>query len=226
MAAVLQRSGVKYVFKLRIVFEKGEKTRFIGHLDILRTFIRGLKRAKIPVAYSNGFNPHAIMTFALPIGVGVTSQCEIMDVTIKEKLPEDLIINSINNNMQEGGIKIISANYTDKPMPEIEKAEYIVEILNDGEVNTVDFEKAFAMQEIIVDKKSKKKLKQVNITEHIFEYEIIETKDNIIKLRLVVSAGNTFNIKPSLIITGLSSVIEALNPIGIKEHRTKFIFKN
>ena len=145
--------------KLRIVFEKGEGIRFIGHLDILRTFIRGLKRANMPVKYSDGFNPHAVMTFALPMGVGVTSECEIMDVTFTKNIPANEVIDGINTNMQQGSIRIISAEYTEEPMPEIEKAEYVISVINDGKLNIEDVKNALAQTEIMVEKKSKKQVK-------------------------------------------------------------------
>jgi len=220
------RLGVAFVSnKLRIVFEKGEGIRFIGHLDILRTFIRGLKRANMPVRYSEGFNPHAVMTFALPMGVGVTSECEIMDVTFTNNIPANEVIDGINSNMQEGSIRVIRAEYTDEPMPEIEKAEYVIDILNDGKLNIDDVKNALAKTEIMVEKKSKKQVKQINIIEHIFESEILSYNENSLKIRIVISAGNSFNVKPSVVISGLEGVAETFNPIGIKAHRTKFLFK-
>ena len=226
MAVGQIRLGVIFVSnKLRIVFEKGEGIRFIGHLDILRTFIRGLKRANMPVKYSEGFNPHAVMTFALPMGVGVTSECEIMDVTFAKNVPADEVIEAINTNMQAGSIRVISAEYTDKPMPEIEKAEYVIDILNEGKLNIDDVKNALLEKEIIVDKKSKKQIKQINIIEHIFESEILSYNENSLKIRLVISAGNSFNVKSSVVIDGLAGVAESLNPVGVKAHRTKFLFK-
>lgn len=212
------------MIKMRLVFEKGEATRYIGHLDVLRTFIRALRRADIPVKYSEGFNPHATMTFALPLGVGVTSECEIVDITITKEMQIDNVISSINENMQEGGIKIISAEYTDKPMNEIQKAEYIIKIKNDGLLNIDDVKTALLQKEILIDKKSKKKLKEINIMEHIFESEILEHTDNSVSLRVIISAGNTFNVKPQLVVAALASVAQSLNPISSAPHRKRFIF--
>ena len=70
---------------LRATFKKGEALRYTGHLDILRTFVRGMRRGEIPFKYSEGFNPHAVMSFALPLGVGTTSECEIVEIQMKEQ---------------------------------------------------------------------------------------------------------------------------------------------
>lgn len=211
--------------KLRLTFEKGEATRYIGHLDVLRTFIRALRRGGIPVKYSEGFNPHAVMSFALPLGVGVTSECEIVDIAVNEALPIDTVINNINQNMQNGGLRIISGEYTDKPVREIEKAEYIIDIKNDGRLNIEDVKSALSQKEILIEKKSKKKLKEINIMEHIFENEIVGFTENGVKIRVVISAGNTFNVKPQLVVSALTSAAQSLNPITAFSHRKRFMFK-
>ena len=81
---------------LRATFKKGEALRYTGHLDILRTFVRGMRRADIPFKYSEGFNPHAVMSFALPLGVGTTSDCEIVEIQMKEQIPVEDFIKAVN----------------------------------------------------------------------------------------------------------------------------------
>ena len=211
--------------KLRVTFEKGEAIRYIGHLDILRSFVRAMRRANIPLKYSEGFNPHAVMTFILPMGVGVTSACEIVDISLREDIPTDDFINSFNNVTQDGGIKIISAEYTDEKMPVIQKAEYVIDIISESDINIKEIEQAFDMNEIMVEKKSKKTVSLINIQEHIFEKEIISCDKNRVILRLVISAGNTFNVKPSVAVNAISSVCESLNPVAVMPKRTKFIFE-
>lgn len=68
------------------VFEKGERIRHIGHLDIQRSVQRGLRRSGLPVAYSNGFNPHILLTFASALSTGACGTREIMDVTMAEQV--------------------------------------------------------------------------------------------------------------------------------------------
>ena len=70
--------------RLRIRLSRGEEIKFISHLDIMRLWERALRRAQIPLAYSEGFNPHPRISLAAPLPVGVTSEAELMDVfTIK-----------------------------------------------------------------------------------------------------------------------------------------------
>ena len=72
--------------RMLAVFEKGERIRHIGHLDIQRSVQRGLRRSGLPVAYSNGFNPHILITFASALSTGACGRREIMDVTMAEEV--------------------------------------------------------------------------------------------------------------------------------------------
>ena len=68
--------------KLRIKFKKYGAVRFIGHLDVMRFFQKAIRRAQIDVVYTAGFSPHQVMTFAAPLGVGLTSNGEYMDIEV------------------------------------------------------------------------------------------------------------------------------------------------
>ena len=68
--------------RMMVVFEKGEALRYIGHLDLMRTVQRALRRSELPVKYSNGFNPHIRLSFAAPLSVGVIGLRELMEVPV------------------------------------------------------------------------------------------------------------------------------------------------
>ena len=208
--------------KLRLVFAKGEGTRYIGHLDILRTFVRALRRAGVPVKYSEGFNPHAVMAFALPLGVGVTSECEVVDIAMGEYMPVEDVIKRVNANLPPDGLQILSGEYTDKPYPEIEKAEYYITIKTKSPMDMKSVENALASDEILVEKKTKKKIVEINIMEHIFESEILDFADDLVTIRVVVSAGNKYNIKPQLVAEALQKSA-GLDVLYCLPHRKRFI---
>ena len=75
--------------RVRITFSRGENTRYVGHLDMVRTWERILRRADLPIAYSEGFNPRPRMTFAAALPVGCTSEHEVLDVVLSH--PCDLV---------------------------------------------------------------------------------------------------------------------------------------
>jgi len=81
------------------VFEKGERIRHIGHLDIQRAMQRGLRRSGLPVAYSNGFNPHILITFASALSTGACGRRELLDVTMAEPVTEEEFLFRMNRAM-------------------------------------------------------------------------------------------------------------------------------
>jgi len=212
------------LYKLRLVFKKDEAAKYLGHLDILRTFIRALRRGGIPIKYTQGFNPHAILTFALPTGVGVTSECEIVDIVLKEQLPLREVSEKINLNMPPNSILITSAEYTNTPMPIIEKAEYTASVKTKSVVSNETIKNALTQKEITIEKKSKKRTVQINIMEHISEIEVLKNAQNIIKLRYIIPAGNTFNIRPQLVTEALFADFLGLEILCADYHRKRFLF--
>ena len=72
--------------KIRVKFSKHGAMKFIGHLDIMRYFQKAIRRAEIPIVFTEGFSPHMVMSFASPLGVGIESEGEYMDIEIKEPL--------------------------------------------------------------------------------------------------------------------------------------------
>jgi len=85
--------------RMLAVFEKGERIRHIGHLDIQRSVQRGLRRSGLPVAYSNGFNPHILVTFASALSTGACGRREIMDVTMADEVSEREFLERMNRAM-------------------------------------------------------------------------------------------------------------------------------
>ena len=84
------RDWKEYVnMRMCAVFEKGERLRHIGHLDLMRTVQRSLRRAELPVSYSKGFNPHILLNFASALSVGAIGLNEILDVRLDTEMPPD-----------------------------------------------------------------------------------------------------------------------------------------
>lgn len=98
------------------VFEKGERIRHIGHLDIQRSVQRGLRRSGLPVAYSNGFNPHILITFASALSTGACGRREIMDVTMAEEITAEEFLSRMNRAMPPE-LKVLEARCVDAKHP-------------------------------------------------------------------------------------------------------------
>lgn len=90
------------MIKIRIKFRKYGVMRFIGHLDIMRYFQKAMRRAEIDICYSEGFSPHQIMSFAAPLGVGITSDGEYLDIEVNSTRSSEASIKALNDTMVEG----------------------------------------------------------------------------------------------------------------------------
>lgn len=94
--------------RLRLVFEKGDPVRFISHLDTMRTFARAFRRAGVPLSFSQGFNPHPKMSFALPLAVGATSSNDVLDIETEAPVEPQQIVVDVNGSLP-AGFRVVSA---------------------------------------------------------------------------------------------------------------------
>ena len=88
--------------KVRIKFSKEGPMKFVGHLDTMRYFQKALRRAELPVAFSGGYSPHMIMSFAVPLGVGMESLGDYFDLEMAEDMPTAEIAARLEGQMAEG----------------------------------------------------------------------------------------------------------------------------
>lgn len=210
---------------VRIRFEKTGRSKYISHLDITRCMSRALKRAQIPIWYTEGFNPHPYMTFALPLSLGIESLCESMDIKIEGEMQNDQIKESLSKVMPTG-IKIVDVYDAKMDACEIAFAQYdiLLELLSDDVNNFVYSAKALLdCNELIVEKlgkKGRKKvLKQVNLIEHIKSQEITSNEKEV-KIVVQLSAGSSANINPNLLVDIL------LEKTGVEPESIKIIRKS
>ena len=180
--------------KYRIKFSKFDKMIFIGHLDLLTIFQRAIKRANLPIKYSEGFNPHQQVGFACPLSVGLSSECEFVDIQLKEEFDTVKMVECLNEVFPRG-LRALEA----KEIPEGEKsaaaqltnALYMITL--DREIdNLSDKVKEFlAKESLVVTRVIKKKEKSVDIRGDIFEIEVVDNKT----LKTLLSAGSAKNLK-------------------------------
>lgn len=192
--------------RLRAKFSRGETVKYISHLDTLRTFERTIRRAGIPIAHSQGFNPRPQMSFGLPLSVGVTSDSEFVDLEMDEKIRPQEFIDRMNNSMPEG-FRIIEADYIDSKgslMSSISGASYKVWVEAEVEISKEELQKrikAFLEKEFItVEKESKGHIKLVDIRPDIFAFEVVAHNPNEVCFFMTLSAGSNSNLKPELVI--------------------------
>ena len=122
--------------RLRLKFGRGDKLKFLSHLDLMRLWERSLRRAGMPPSYSEGFSPHPKISLAAPLPVGVTSQAEIMDVFLARHITPGLFVQRVVPQLPDG-IAIIDIMAVNLQAPSLQSrlrlAEYIVEINTHGD---------------------------------------------------------------------------------------------
>lgn len=166
--------------KARIKFQKYGSMKFVGHLDVMRYFQKVFRRAKIDNEYSKGFSPHQIMSFAAPLGVGLTSDAEYLDIQLLSADVPEVMIERINSAVTEGfrviGYRpLLEAEPNTKTvtaMSLVDSADYLVSLKDGyeigGEMTTKEsfaeaFTKFLESKEIVIGKKTKKSEKDVDI---------------------------------------------------------------
>lgn len=190
--------------RLRIKFNKHGDIRFIGHLDVMRFFQKTVRRAGIDVAYSGGYSPHQIMSFAQPLGVGLESNGEYMDLEVVslescEQVKEALNAASIPG-IQVLDVVVLPEN-AGNAMASVAAAAYTVSFVP-GRTPKCDISACLtdflAQETITIVKEGKKGLREVNIRPGIYEcnYENGQFK-------FLVDASSAGNIKPVQIIEAL-----------------------
>lgn len=186
--------------KARIKFRKNGVMKFIGHLDIMRYFQKAIRRAEIPIAFTSGYSPHMIMSFANPLGVGLTSDGEYFDIELTESIASKEAVRRLNEQMVDG-MEIVSFvqipdDKKSKGMSIVAGADYLSSVKNGNlpEDLAEKLEAFYAQDEICVVKKTKKSEKEVDIRPMIYK---LECRNGGIYMR--VAAGSVQNLKPELV---------------------------
>ncbi len=207
--------------KARIKFRKYGCMKFIGHLDIMRFFQKVMRRADIPIAFTGGFSPHMIMSFANPLGVGVTSDGEYFDIELTEEIDMMAAVERMNQVVVEGidivNMVPISDDKKQTGMSIVAAADYLSS-LKSGIFPEDWKEKAgqFMNQPTIsILKKTKKSEKEVDIKHMIYKFEV---RDESVYMQ--VATGSVENLKPELVMQALCNYLGVdLETVSFAHHR-------
>lgn len=205
------------VLKIRIKFRKYGVMKFIGHLDMMRYFQKAIRRSNIDICYSEGYSPHQIMSFAAPLGVGITSDGEYLDIEVHSSKPSEEAIADLNTVMVDG-VEITGyvklPEHTKSAMASVAAADYEIWLKEEYEVPAEFFKdqeelscKLHAFyeepKEVLVTKKTKKGEKLINLKQFIFDFQILPGSECFFgrpAFYLDVSTGSTDNLKPELVM--------------------------
>ena len=176
--------------KMIASFYKHNDIRFVSHLDMQRLLQRAFRRADLPLAYSKGFNPHPLLSFATALSVGYTSDSEYFEIELTEKLQPEYFMEKVNSVLPEG-VKIISAFDASETKTSLtalmRSAEYTVKLDFNEKPDTETLQAAadkLMNGEINVMKKTKGGIKPVNIRPYVLKFNVLPQKENKVFLNI------------------------------------------
>lgn len=214
--------------RYRMLYSKDGPARYISHLDLVRTFERVIRRAGIPAAFSMGFNPHSIFSFAAPLQVGIGGESEYLDILLNNEVPPEELYASIGSVLPEGlRLKEVWQVPDDSPalMSVVEWAEYEVKVELEKQLSAGGMEgyiDSFLKQpEIVVRRKAKKgRVKTVDIRPGIYNLGGF-IKENILILNMKLKTGNSGSVRPGEVLdTFLEHNSLAVKPVETDIVRT------
>lgn len=188
-------------FDYRAVYAKYGRAKYISHLDFMRSMQRIIKRSKLPVWHTQGFNPHVYIMFPLALPLGTDSRVEIMDFALMQNLPNEQVKKQLGEKCPEG-IEIISISQPVHKHTEIKSADYEISFkpsVPAGEC-LEKWNEFMALEKIEIEKRTKKKtVNLVDIKPHITVLDAQTDGDNV-KLSMRLPAGTDFNLNTNVVL--------------------------
>ncbi len=185
--------------RIRIKFAKYDTMRYIGHLDLMRYVSKLFRRSGLPIKYTEGYHPHQILSFAQPLGLGLTSDGEYLDTELEYEMPLDEIQNRLEAAVSQGFSVVSVSRLNDREinrklvsaMSLITRSSFLM-VLKDIERNgeILDFERLGLLSklkdwlnqpEIKVLKKSKKSEKEIELKQYIYEVYNVNRKKAVLE---------------------------------------------
>lgn len=190
---------------VRIVFSKMGRIRYVSHLDLVRAMTRAVRRADIPLWYTEGFNKHPYLTFAAPLSLGYEGLRETMDIRMADDFPFDELVKRLNAVLPEGLVALSAADVVAKA-GDLAAAEYRLTIHLPVSV----IENALSGAELLVEKRTKKKtMKTMDILPYFKNAAVEAAGESVTVVTVSLPSGSNENINPGLFITALKGIVGA-----------------
>ena len=198
--------------KIRLRFKKTGRAVYISHLDLMHTLQRAFSRAGYELKYSEGFNPHPQISIALPLSVGASSLCEILDFKLRADADLSELPRRLSAVMPEGIEAIEAYEFTRKPS-EIKwlSIEGIMEYdERDAEIMCDELEKFYSAEEIVISKKTKRGVGEADIKPAIKSIDFTACAEGV-AVKAVISAQEP-TLNPELLVDALRQLKSEIAP--------------
>lgn len=206
-------------------YSRDDRVKYISHLDFMRLFHRTIRRTGMNFVFSQGFNPHPIMTVAQPLSVGVTSGCEYMKVGFDGEYSEKEIVDTINGAFPPG-YKILAAKKVEGKeidLTKLDRAVYTIELEYEG---NADIDALLANDELVVMKKTKSGVKESDIRPYIYSIEKIGDENGVLTLKMCIAVGSVYNLKPQSVIDAMEKYLDNFKAGFMNVHRNSMTYGN
>ncbi|MBQ9922909.1 MAG: DUF2344 domain-containing protein [Clostridia bacterium] len=181
---------------LRIRFRKTDAARFISHLDLNRAMARSFRRAKLPIAYSEGFNPRPKLVFGLNLSIGAESECEILDTQLTHEVDFEEIKASLNASLPDH-IEVYDVYVPEMPLKSIGFAEYVITVPCTEDI--CDKILSAFTPPVMILKQTKSSQAVTDISGNIKSIDASYT-DGFIIIKAVLTSGNNDYLNPEYVI--------------------------
>lgn len=188
-------------FDYRVVYQKCGRAKYISHLDLMRAMQRAIKRSKLPIWYTQGFNPHIYIMFPLTLSLGFESRAEVMDFALVENLPFEEVKERLDEQLPEG-MKLLSCARPVHSHTEIAFAEYNIRFSADrppAECMRL-FEDFLSRDKIEIEKRTKKKTVNLVDIRPSVNVTRLDCDSRYVYLTVVLPAGGSFNLNANTVI--------------------------
>ncbi len=206
--------------KLRLVFVKEHQASYISHLDVMRTFQRVFPRAGLSIRHSNGFHPHPILSIVLPLPVGQSSECEILDFESVEESAGEGVAEALNTGMP-AGLRVLDCYAASRPVREMALLRARLEMEYDNGVSEDACERIralFTQEEVYVEKRTKHKgMTELNIVPLIHLLTLTEEAGMIVADAIVAAQDPGLN--PALIGAAIARHLPEIAPDFVRVRR-------
>jgi radical SAM-linked protein len=212
------------LYRLRLTFAKGPQIKYIGHLDLVRAWERALRRARIPLAYSKGFNPQARVQVASALPVGHMGRAELMDIFLTESRTPEQVLTPVRQTLP-AGMSLIKVEMVPLKGPSLQsqlrQGEYLVTVeteLAEGEIRQ-RIEQLLAAEEVRHIRTRRQKQEDYNLRTllHQLRLEAAAEREAVLSMRL--SVGPAGNLRPESVLDVLG-----LSQAWVQVERQRLIF--
>lgn len=213
--------------KLRLLFIKEAQAAYISHLDLLRTFQRAFPRTGLEIRHSQGYHPHPIISIVLPLPVGQSSDCELLDFEVTQETDGSGIAGKLNEGMP-AGLRVLDCYEAKRPVKELTdlQADMVLEYDNGvPEGALMRLQALFGRPELVIPKRTKRKeLAEVDIAPMIREITWAGEAGRI-RAGVTVSAQNP-GLNPQLLGRAIERYLPELQPDFLRIRRRRILDAN